>query len=178
MFHNKSIVKKCYAFGHWFSSVDEQRPHAAKPNAVVCELSHPSRFYPLLCPSHGSNSLSRDGHTFLSTATSSSSSEVFQGQPWDVISPASALSAQQDMPQTPNLCQKPEPPHLVSFDVEGQQLYSEHLLNDWGPHPLSNAEIRHPSEDAHLPLLVSTVSVFRSFLTACGRGCEWKQKST
>ncbi|KAK3571095.1 hypothetical protein QTP86_001787 [Hemibagrus guttatus] len=43
----------------------------------------------------------------------------------------------------------PEPPQLPPFDVEEQRLYSELLLGDRAPYPISKGASRHPTEEAH-----------------------------
>ncbi|KAK3511800.1 hypothetical protein QTP70_023175 [Hemibagrus guttatus] len=43
----------------------------------------------------------------------------------------------------------PEPPQLPPFDAEEQRLYSELLLGDRAPYPISKGAPRHPTEEAH-----------------------------
>ncbi|KAI2645722.1 Biotin synthase [Labeo rohita] len=43
----------------------------------------------------------------------------------------------------------PEPPQLASLDVEEQRVYSELLLSDRAPHPISKGAPSHPTEKTH-----------------------------
>ena len=43
----------------------------------------------------------------------------------------------------------PEPPQLTPLNVEEQRLYSELLLGDRAPHPISKGAPRNPAEETH-----------------------------
>ncbi|KAK3569482.1 hypothetical protein QTP86_031418 [Hemibagrus guttatus] len=87
--------------------------------------------------------------------------EAFPGQPRDIVSPACPGSSLGPLPG--GACpehlsretsrrhpkQMPEPPQLAPFDVEEQRLYSELLLGDRAPYPISKGAPRHPTEEAH-----------------------------
>ncbi|KAK3541074.1 hypothetical protein QTP86_012309 [Hemibagrus guttatus] len=87
--------------------------------------------------------------------------EAFPGQPRDIVSPACPGSSPGPLPG--GACpehlsretsrrhpkQMPEPPQLPPFDVEEQRLYSELLLGDRAPYPISKGVPRHPTEEAH-----------------------------
>ncbi|KAK3545202.1 hypothetical protein QTP70_001875 [Hemibagrus guttatus] len=92
-------------------------------------------------------------------------SEVFPGQPRDIVSPACPGSSPGPLPG--GACpehlpvetswrhpkQMPEPPQLPPFNVEEQWLYSELLLGDRAPYPISKGAPHHPTEEAHFDCL-------------------------
>ena len=47
----------------------------------------------------------------------------------------------------------PEPPQLAPLNVEEQRLYSELLLGDRAPHPISKEAPRHPAAETHFSRL-------------------------
>ncbi|KAK3517299.1 hypothetical protein QTP70_002944 [Hemibagrus guttatus] len=85
----------------------------------------------------------------------------FPGQPRDIVSPACPGSSPGPLPggaypehlpremSQRHPKQMPEPPQLPPFDVEEQRLYSELLLGDRAPYPISKGAPRHPAEEAH-----------------------------
>lgn len=62
----------------------------------------------------------------------------------------------------------PMPPQLARFCFEGQQLYSESLLNDEIPHPALRK--RPAFKESRFLLLTSTVSILQSQAQMCVEG--------
>ncbi len=92
-------------------------------------------------------------------------SEAFPCQSGDIIPPACPGSSQGSPPggtcpehlpkkaSRRHLEQMPKPPQLAPLDVEEQRLYSELLLSDRAPHPISKGAPSHPAEKAHFGCL-------------------------
>lgn len=51
------------------------------------------------------------------------------------------------------------PTQKILLNTEEQQLYNEHLSNDWHPHPIVKGEPRQPLEEAHFCLYPWSFSV-------------------
>ena len=114
-------------------------------------------------PGCGGSCLSRDTQPSLSLDISSSSSGRIQRCSQDSLVKSHSsvswvflgVSSWQDIPGTPpkvsrgHLIQMPEPHQLAPLDVEEQLLYSELLLGDRAPHPISKGAPRHPAEETH-----------------------------
>ena len=88
--------------------------------------------------------------------------KAFPGQPNDIVTPACPGSSSGSPPDgacqehllrasvsVPSDTDAPWPPQLAPLDVEEQRLFSEPLLGDRAPHPISKGAAHHLVEETH-----------------------------
>ena len=92
----------------------------------------------------------------LSSFKASELLKLISRSPWSSSGSPPGGTCQEHLPREASHkhpIQMPEPPQLALLNVEEQRLYSELLLGDRAPHPISKEAPRHPAAETHFSRL-------------------------